>query len=96
MMIRLQDIRRGVRRGDGGMHASSPVQVIYEELFSIYDEFQKQLEPSAYVGQDEQGRRIRKFFPQTNKIDVFNVLRERFREVVMYQFKHKKRISDQI
>ena len=67
-------------RGDGGVHASSPVQVVCEELFSIYDEFQKQLESSAYVGQDEQGRRIREIFPQTNKIDVFNSLRDRYRE----------------
>jgi hypothetical protein len=41
---------------------------------------QKLLEPSAYVGQDEQGRRIRELFPQPYKKDVFESLREKFKE----------------
>ena len=27
--------------GDGGVDTSSPVKAVFEELFSIYDEFQK-------------------------------------------------------
>ena len=70
-----------ISRGDGGVHASAPVQVVYEEILSVYDEFQKQLEPSAYVGHDEKGRRFRELFPQTNKVDVCKEIRDRFSEI---------------
>ena len=66
--------------GDGRVDTSSPVKAVFEELFSVYDGFQKLLEPSAYVGQDEQGRRIRELFPQPDKKDVFDSLREKFKE----------------
>ena len=45
--------------GDGGVYASLPVKAAFEDLFSIYDEFQNLVEPSAYLGQDEHGRKIR-------------------------------------
>ena len=71
-----------ISRGDGGGPASAPaVQEVYEEILSVYDEFQKHLESSAYVGLDEKGRRFRELFPQTNKVDVCKEIRDRFREI---------------
>ena len=71
-----------ISRGDGGGFASAPaVQEVYEEIFSVYEEFQKHLEPSAYMGLNENGRKIRELFPQTNKVDVCNELRNRFIEI---------------
>ena len=55
--------------GDGGVHASSPVKAVFEEHFSIYDEFQKLLE-----------LRTIKFFLPLNTKDVFDSLSKRYRE----------------
>ena len=66
--------------GDGGVDTSSPIKTAFENLFAIYDEFQQLLEQSAYVGQDEHGRNIRELFPKPDKKDVFDLLREKFKE----------------
>ena len=80
MMSGSQDIRRGVRRGDGGMHASSRVQGIYEDFLSLLDEFQKQLVPPEIVGQIEMifGKIVvyEDISPQTKKRN--NVLCDKF------------------
>jgi hypothetical protein len=80
MMNSVKQKLLNISLGDGRVDTSSPVKAVFEELFSIYDGFQKLLEPSAYVGQDEQGRRIRELFPQPDKKDVFDSLREKFKE----------------
>ena len=62
--------------GDGVVTTSSPMKTAFEMLFTIYDEFQQLLEPSAYVGQDEDRRSIREMFHISGKSDAFALLCE--------------------
>ena len=66
--------------GEEGVDPLPPTKKAFENLFTIYDEFQKLLELSAYIAEDENGRKIRQMFPMSNKSDHLTMLKERFKE----------------
>ena len=66
--------------GGEGVDTLPPMKKAFENLFTIYDEFQTLMETSAYIAEDKNGRKIREMFPVSNKSDTFAVLREKFKE----------------
>jgi hypothetical protein len=66
--------------GEEGVDTLPPTKKAFENLFTIYDEFQKLLETSAYIAEDENGRKIRQMFPMSNKSDHLTMLKEKFKE----------------
>jgi hypothetical protein len=66
--------------GEEGVDTLSPTKKSFEKLFTIYDEFQKLLELSAYIAEDENGRKIRQMFHMSNKSVDLTMLKEKFKE----------------
>ena len=66
--------------GSEGVDTLLPVWIAFNNLFTIYDEFQKLMEPSGYTNQDKNGRKIRVIFPMSNKATTFESLNEKFRK----------------
>jgi hypothetical protein len=65
--------------GGEGVDTLPPMKKAFENLFTIYDEFQTLMETSAYIAEDKDGRKIREMFPVSNKSDTFAMLREKFK-----------------
>ena len=66
--------------GEEGVDTLPPIKKVFDNIFTIYNEFQTLMENSAYISEDEEGRKIRIMYPVSNKSDTFTVLREKFKE----------------
>ena len=66
--------------GEEGVDTLPLIKKSFENLFTIYDAFQNLLELSAYIAEDENGRKIRQMFPMSNKSDHLTMLKEKFKE----------------
>ena len=66
--------------GGEGVDTVPPVRTVFDNLFTIYEEFQQLMELSAYVAEDKDGRNVRQMFPKSNKSETVNILREKFKE----------------
>ena len=64
--------------GSEGVDTSPPVRTAFNNLFAIYDTFQKLLKASAYNGQDKDGRKIKEFSPVLNRVATFDEMKEKF------------------
>ena len=65
--------------GSKGVDTLPPVRIAFNNLFTVYDGFQKLMEPSAYIPEDKDGRKIRQTFPVSNRSDTFYSLVEKFK-----------------
>ena len=66
--------------GGGGVDTSQPIRTAFENLFAIYDDFQRLMETSTYTKVDKNGRRIKAVFPMSNKISTFEKMTEQFKQ----------------
>ena len=66
--------------GGEGVDTVPPVRTVFDNLFTIYEEFQQLMELSAYVAEDKDGRNVRQMFPKSYKSETVNILREKFKE----------------
>ena len=66
--------------GGEGVDTVPPVRTAFDNLFTIYEEFQQLMELSAYVAEDKDGRNVRQMFPKSGKSETVNILREKFKE----------------
>ncbi len=66
--------------GGGGVDTSQPIKTAFDNLFAIYDSFQKLMETSAYTVADKNGRKIRKLFPMSNKVSTVQKMTESFKQ----------------
>ena len=63
--------------GGEGVDTVPPVRTVFDNLFTIYEEFQQLMELSAYVTENKDGRNVRQMFPKSNKSETVNILREK-------------------
>ena len=71
--------------GSRGVDTSQPIRTAFDNLFAIYDDFQRLMETSAYTTVDKNGRKIRVLFPVSIKVTTFEKLTDRFKQQRHYQ-----------
>ena len=49
--------------GEEGVDTLPPIKKVFDNIFTIYDEFQTLMETSAYISEDKDGRKIRIMYP---------------------------------
>ena len=68
--------------GDKGVATLSPTLKAFERLLDIYDVFQSNMEISAYVNQNTDGRNVRQKFPISGLSESFINLRDQFKDAL--------------